>query len=322
MGQAGSGPENGPGRRAVEVATAVIIAVVVASGVVAIGVTTRDDPQNTADSGTDDSASEEPDVSDPETVLEETSEPGGEGDSADEPSDEPEGEPSDEPTGQFRPEVTKVELSVDQPEYTGPCPVTVTFSARVTTNTGPLRADVEWRDADANEVEGERVQFGGPGAGAEPEAQGATITHEVEVPDDGTVQRTAAVIDPNEVASNTVEATVTCTPYAEITKTGDDFDADPPEGRLCHRLQFEASITVPHDMAVAYVWEFPHGTTDGPYTVEFSAGGTQTQSIPVQDLNLGDREGEFGYVLRITEPYDVTSDLVAYDVNGCSGPAT
>lgn len=316
MGQAGPGPGGGPGRRAVEVATAVIVAVIVASGVVAVGVATRDDQPNTADAGSEDSPSEEPEAGAPETTPpDDTAEP------EDEPTDGTDDPPDGEPTGQFRPEATKVELGVDQPDYTGRCPVTLEFQGRITTNTGPVRVDVEWRNADAAEVEGELVQFGGPGPGAEPVPQGADVTHTVDVADDATIQRTLVVIDPNEVASNTVEATVTCTPYAEITKGGDDFDAG---AALCHTLQFDASITVPHDMTVTYEWLRSDGATDttGPHTVEFNSGGTQTQSIPGQTWNLGDLEGQYGYRLHIIEPSDVTSDLVAYDVPGCSGPAT
>lgn len=313
VGQTGPSPGSGPSRRAVEVGTAVIVALIVASGVVAVGVVTRDDPQNAADTGPSDSPSETPDSAEPQT-----SPPEDGTESDDEPSDDPPEEPNAEPA-----EVTDVELTVDQSEYTGRCPVTLVFSARVTTNTGPVRADLEWRDAASNEVHGERVQFGGPGPDAEPVPQGVTVTHEVEVADDATVQRTVAVIDPNEVTSNTVDATVTCTPYAEITKGGDDFDAAPADG-LCHELHFEATITVPHDMTVTYEWLRSDGATDatGPHKEEFSGGGMQTKSIPGKTWNLGALDGEYGYELRIIEPYDVTTDMVAYDVSGCSGPAT
>lgn len=311
MGESGPGPGAGPSRRVVEVATAVIVAVVVASGVVAVGVVTRDDPESTADPEASDSLSEEPDSTATDTA---------------EPEDSPKPEEQEEPTDDesrdehVDAEVTEVELGVDQHEYTGPCPVVLEFQARVTTNTGPVRVDLEWRDSDSNEVEGEFVQFGGPGPDAEPVPQGADVTHEVEVTDDATVQRTVAAIDPNEVVSNTVEATVTCTPHAEITKGGDDFDAGVT---LCHTLHFGATITVPHDMTVTYEWLRSDGATGpDPAPLVFGDGGRQTQSIPGQEWSLGDHEGEFGYRLHIIEPHDVTTGPVAYELNGCSGPAS
>lgn len=292
-----------------------IVAVIVASGVVAVGAATRDDDQQpTADPEPVGSPSEQP-VTDPETSPpgETTATP--EHGSAEAETAEPAADPAVEA------EVTEVELAVDQDEYTGRCPVTLEFRGRVTTNTGPVRVDVEWRDADANEVEGERVQFGGPGPDAEPVPQGADVTHQVEVSDDATIERTLAVIDPNEINSDAVEATVACTPYAEITKGGDSFDAGLG---LCHELQFDATITAPHNMTVVYEWLRSDGATDssGPHTVEFTDGGTQTKSIPGKTWNLGDLDGQYGYRIHIIEPYDVLSDSASYDVDGCLEPAT
>lgn len=308
MGQAGPGPTSGPSRRAVEVMTAVVVAVIVASGVVAIGVVTRDDdPQITADPGPGDSPSPTPDVVEPETSPpEQTSEPE---DGSTEESPEPTAEPA-EPA-----EVTDVELTVDQHEYTGRCPVTLEFSARITTNTGPVKADYSWLDVDSNEVSSDSVQFGGPGP------QGVTVTHAVEVVESAAIQRTLDVTAPNRFTSDPADATVTCTPYAEVTKGGDTFDAG---AGLCHMLQFDATITVPQDMTVTYEWLRSDGAIDttGPHTVEFSGGGTQTESIPGKTWNLGDLEGEYGYRLHLIEPYDVMSELVTYKLSGCSGPAT
>lgn len=289
--------------------TAIVVAVIVASGVVAIGVVTgEDDPEISADPGSADSPSPTPEVAGPETgPPEETAEP------EDESTGDEAPEPTAEPTEM--PEVTDVELTVDRPEYTGRCPVTLEFSARITTNTGPVKAQYSWLDVDSHEASGDSVQFGGPGP------QGVTVTHEVEVADSVTLQRTIDITAPNGVTSEPVEATVTCTPYAEVTKGGDDFSTEPPPCR--HVLHFEATITVPNDMTVTYTWLRSDGALDGggPYIVEFTGGGTQTKAVPGKEWTLS-AEGDFGYRLQILTPFEVTSDAATYEAVDCSGPAS
>lgn len=293
--------------RGVEIATAIAVAFLVASLVIAIGLLTRDDPGTTASDETpDDTGSPEP-------------EPTTSASGPDEPDDPVDGQTDDPAHEPVTAEVTDVELEVNPASYTGPCPVTLEFSARITTSTGPVRADYSWLDGDSDEAASDVVHFGGPGPDAEPVAQGATVTHDVEVADDLTVHRTLGVSAPNEITSNAAESTVTCTPYAEITKGGDDFDGG---AVLCHELHFEATITVPHDMTVSYQWIRTDGPVVGPFAVDFASGGTQSQAVPGQTWMLGAHDGDFGFQLHILEPYDVMSELVTYNVNGCSGPAT
>lgn len=292
--------------RGVETATAITVALLVASLVIAIGLLTRDDPTTPVSGpGATESPAADTGSPEPESASSEPDAP-----------DEPTGGPTQETVAA---EVTDVELEVDPAGYTGPCPVTLEFAARITTNTGPLQAEYSWLDVDSNEVDSDVVFFGGPGPDAEPVAQGVTVTHEVEVPDDVTVQRTLGVSAPNEITSNAAESTVACTPYAEITKGGDDLTA---AAVLCHELHFEATITVPHDMSVSYQWIRTDGPVVGPFSVDFASGGEQSQAIPGQTWMLGNLEGDFGYQIHILEPFDVMSDLVTYAVNGCSGPAT
>ncbi|MFW6034347.1 MAG: hypothetical protein ACOC9R_04350, partial [bacterium] len=278
-------------RLGVEIATALVTAAVVAAAVVGVGMYQRDGSPTepvAGQPGSPEPAEQSPPEED--EADSEDEEPDEDAETPDEATT-----PDEEPTEAEDAEVRDVELTVDPADYTGRCPVTLNFSARITTNTGPVRADYRWLDGAAATVAEDDVQFGGPGP------QGVDVTHEVEVPDDATVRRTLQVTAPNSYTSDPAEATVACTPYAEVTKAGDDYTASPCE----HKLNFEATITVPHDMTVKYEWLRSDGATDtaGPYTVEFNGGGQQTKAVPGKEWRLS-ATGDFGYRIHIIEPYD------------------
>lgn len=282
-----------------------VTAAVVAATVIAVGMNLRDGTETDLVAG----QTRSPTPPAPSAPPDET------------PAGTPDEQPDETPRGSATPtpdesaeaaEVTDVELAVDPAEYTGRCPVTLEFSARITTNTGPVRANYRWLDGDSAVAAEDDIQFGGPGP------QGVTVTDEVDVRDDATVLRTLDVTEPNSLTSEPAEASITCTPYAEVTKGGDDFTESP----CGHVLEFGATITVPHDMTVTYEWLRSDGATDtsGPHTVVFDGGGQQTKAVPGKTWTLS-ATGDFGYRIHIREPYDVTSDPATYSVD-CSGPAS
>ncbi|MFW6091343.1 MAG: hypothetical protein ACODAF_05660, partial [Actinomycetota bacterium] len=294
QGDPGHGGPQRSRRLGVEIGTVLVTAAVVAAAVVGVGMYQRDGSQTDQVAGQPSSpepaGQSSPDEDEADSQDDEPDEDAETPNEATPPDDE-----STEAEEAEDAEVTNVELAVDPADYTGRCPVTLGFTARITTNTGPVRADYRWLDGTATTVAEDDVQFGGPGP------QGVDVTHEVDVADDATVRRTLQVTEPNSYNSDPAEATVACTPYAEVTKAGDDYTASPCE----HKLNFEATITVPHDMTVKYEWLRSDGAIDsaGPYTVEFNDGGQQTRAVPGKTWTLS-ATGDFGYRIHIIEPYD------------------
>lgn len=276
-----------------EVATALSVAAVVASVVIVVGLNRDNDPLDAGQT----SQTESPSV---------TTSPPTESATPSETTS-----PTPEETEQAAMVTEIKDMTVDPADYTGACPVTLTFSARVVTNTGPVKATYRWLDVDSAVVEEDTVQFGGPAP------QGVTVTHTVSVPDDVTVVRRVEVTVPNSLLSDPVEASVTCTPTASVTKGGDTFTLSPCK----HVLLFNGVITVPHDMTVKYRWERTDASLPGPeQTVNFTSGGQQ--SVEVETTWTLGATGDFGQRLHIVEPFDVASDLAIYNGVDCSGPAS
>ncbi len=289
--------DGGQSRRILaEVATALSVAAVVASVVIVVGLNRDDDPLDAGQT----SQTESPSV---------TTSPPTESATPSETTS-----PTPEETEQAV--VTEIrDMTVDPSDHTGACPVTLTFSARIVTNTGPVKATYRWLDVDSAVVEEDTVQFGGPAP------QGVTVTHSVSVPDDVTVVRRVEVTVPNSLLSDPVEASVTCTPTADVAKGGDTFTPSPPANPPCrHVLLFLGTITVPHDMTVIYKWERTDGALAQSQSIDFTGGGQQTADVETT-WTLG-ASGDFGQRLHILEPFDVTSDLATYNGVDCSGPAS
>lgn len=268
-----------------EVATALSVAAVVASVVIVVGLNRDNDPLDAGQT----SQTESPSVT--------TSPPTETPTESATPSETP------SPTAEETAVVTEIkDMTVDPADYTGACPVTLTFSARIVTNTGPVKATYRWLDVDSAVVEEDTVQFGGPAP------QGVTVTHTVSVPDDVTVVRRVEVTAPNSLLSDSVEASVTCIPTAE-TFLGHEFDA------ICQApftIIYKGTITVPRNMTVTYKWERSDGALAQTQSVNFNSGGQQ--SAEVQNTWTLSASGTFSQRLHLLTPFDVVSNWTDFNL--------
>ncbi|MCI0687668.1 MAG: hypothetical protein L0Y54_10595 [Sporichthyaceae bacterium] len=278
-----AGSADRPGRGVTEVLIAVIVAALVASIVVLFG--SRGDASGDPGAG----GSGTPTVTSLPTVSlsptpSESSTPTGEPTETDEPI-----------------EVTRIDVSADPREFVGACPATVTIQADIFTNTGPVTAHYRWLRAGEPGPE-QTVRFGGPGP------QRVTVTDEIEAQDDTALPVALQVSEPNEVTSDAVEVSVTCTPTA---RTSLEFDA------ICqipYTIHFRGSITVPHGpMTVTYTWERSDGATGPDLSVSFPAGGKQTQSVPDNTWSLS-TSGEFSQRIKILSPFEYTSNWSKFTI--------
>lgn len=211
--------------------------------------------------------------------------------------------PTDGPTQTEDPiEVTKIDMRLSPGEYVGKCPAKVTVSADIYTNTGPVTVHYRWLDVDGAGSEEKTVRFGGPGP------QKATVSDQLTLDDDQAVYRRLQVTAPNELTSEPVEGTVTCTPTARTALDLREICASEYE------IVYHGSITVPHGpMTVTYTWERSDGATGPVLTVEFPAGGRQTKTVPDSTWHLW-TTGEFSQRIKILTPFEATSNWSRFTI--------
>lgn len=285
-GQYPDGPRSGPRNRPLvtELVTALSVAATVATVVVLAGVD-RGAAQNGGLGQPSAPGTPTTSLTSPATPTESTS-----------PS------PSTSAPTKAAAKVTKVDISADPTEYTGKCPKTVTVTASIFTDTGPVTVRYQWLDVDGNAGPEKKAQFGGPGP------QKVKVSTTFDVDDDQTVFAKLQTIAPNEVTSEAVEVTVTCTPHA---RTWLDFDT------ICavpHTIVYHGSITVPHGpMTVTYTWERSDGAIGPTYTLSFPAGGEQTLNVPDSEWQLW-TSGEFSERIKILTPYESTSNWSTFTI--------
>lgn len=171
--------------------------------------------------------------------------------------------------------ITKIAL--DGPAGSNNCPVTMDFSALITTD-GPCTVSYQWEQSNGVISPKQSIVFY--------LACTQTVTYSWVAPKEGNYWVRLHAFTPNELISQTFSVFITCksgviTDVKALTSSGSGIYICPVS------VNFSSSITMDGPGTVTYLWLLSDGTATPVCTLAFSEAGTQTVTYTWQITKFG-----------------------------------